>query len=259
MVKSRVRDFEKAEGVLRALGLRMTWTAVEGMKLTAREGATIPWADFQYFLDAFELEAPAQGPVCELTFKIVEGIIMSALSRGGKPRRKAFTRLALEAPPVDRHIESLDAGMTKLHDLVNARQPDEIRVFLLMLSHLVRWQVLEDFAREWVGHWARGMDAGSKEKDIEILLTLHYGQARGKRLQADTRLYRNAIAHGGFRWTSSRRVEFWTRDKHGVRRALAPLALEHLAYLYHQGEIRLRTLEAIARVLRGWGRHADGE
>ena len=67
----------------------------------------------------------------------------------------------------------------------------------------------------------------SKSEDLmqtgrELLLTVKYGIKTSEGLKADTKLYRNAIAHGHFKFVDEHHVEFWTRYK-GKKHKVAPL------------------------------------
>lgn len=127
-----------------------------------------------------------------------------------------------------------------------------------MFGHMVRWQALEDFAKEWVGHGGRCLNDNLKDKGVEALLMIKFVKQTPNVLMSDSRLYRNAIAHGGFQFSNEPPVRFWTRDSRGMRHELPPLTSGDILGLYTYLEIRLRTMEALGRVFRAWGRHASG-
>lgn len=196
------------------------------------------------------------------TFVAMEKIIFQALEDSKTRTRAEFQRRALNAPPVDRHIEELVASQSAVDDEIRELNKDgsaRIRTLVLvaMLGLLARWQILEDFVKEWVGHYGKGLNNSLKKDTIEILLSARGAWEIQKKLRADSRLYRNAIAHGGFRFVDDHNILFWTRDDRGKKHELPTFSSGDIIELNNRVTIRLRTMEALARVLRAWGRHSS--
>jgi len=263
LTRVRVDDLEKASRVLGALGLNATSSIVEAMRRKVTQRESIAWTEMQSFLHTFEEEATKKDPTCHMTFRLMEGILMKALNGAQSRTRTELKKRGLSAPDVDRHIDALDSGLSSVHAEIHfiTHPPEAIRLrrlaLFLMFGHVVRWQALEDFARRWVGHWGKGLDKKTKNDAIAALLTLKIVKDVKNVLMSDTQLYRDAIAHGGFEFVDDQQLNFWNRDKRGVKHDLPPLNVADLLGLYNMSEKRLRTMEAFARVFRAWGRHSS--
>ncbi len=247
---------KNAREVLEALGLKSTAEIVEEMEKDVESRKGISWSKMQVFLDTLENEAEKHSKTCKDTFETMEKILMTALG-DSKATRAELQKRALNAPAVNNHIDVLNGSLSTIHGQIqNTAQSKYTKSIplLLMFGHIVRWQVLDDFAKEWVGYWGKGLNEELIKTGREFLLTVKYGIETPEELKSDTRLYRNAIAHGHFKFVDEHHVEFWTRYK-GKKQEIAPLTSGDLLELYKRTEIRLRTMEAIARVLRAWGRH----
>lgn len=258
MVRSRKDDLKNAKEVSEALGLKFTADLIATMEKNIGERKRISWSMFEEFLDIFEIDAYKRSQICSRTFKTMEAIIMRALGESEAKSRSNLKDRALNAPPIDPHIDVLAGSLSIIHNEINEMKPTiqtQTLVLLSMFGHVIRWQALWNFTTEWVGHYGRGISEELKEKVKEELIWIKYGLR--KHMKADTRLYRNAIAHGHFRFKDEHHVEFWTRDSCGKRRGLRTLNSGDIVKLSDFTEIRLRTMEIFGRVLRAWGRHGD--
>ena len=96
------------------------------------------------------------------TFEMMEKILIQALDESKARTRAEFQKRALNAPAVDPHIDVLEGSLSSIHGQIqnNTRSKWTKNIaLLLMFGHIVRWQVLEDFAKEWVGYWGTGLRA----------------------------------------------------------------------------------------------------
>ena len=219
----------------------------------------ISWLEMQAFLDTFEDEAQKHNDTCRYTFESMEKILIAALDLFGSRSQSEILIRALNAPSIDHHIDALNAGLSTVHAEINHNTKSTSRkqtlALLLMFGHLVRWQVFEDFVKEWVGHWGEGLNQELKDSGVELLLTIKFVAQSKSTIKADTRMYRNAIAHGHFQFQDEQHLEFWNRDERNRKHKIPPLTLGDLLELYNRTEIRFRTMEAYSRVFRAWGRH----
>ncbi len=257
----RIDDLKNAREVLEALGLKLTAEIVKGMEIDVESSKGISWSKMQDFLDTLEIEAKKYCKTCKDTFEIMERILIQALEESKTRTRIEIQKRALNAPAVDPHIDVLNISLSSIHGQIQKTKGSEWTksiALLLMFGHIVRWQVLEDFVEEWVDHWGKGLNKNLIRTGRELLLTVKYGIQTPEVSKADTKLYRNAIAHGHFKFIDEHHVEFWDRYK-GKKLEIAPLTSGDLVELYQRTEIRLRTMEVIARVLRAWGRHPSDE
>lgn len=262
MGRSRVADLKNAKEVLNALKLKSTAKLVESMEGNVALRKGISWPEMQTFLDTFELEAQKHSKTCQQTFKFMEKILMQALDDSKGSTLSELKIRALHAPSVDHHIEALNAGLSTVHTeikgtsmkVTSSKQTCAL-LLMLMFGHVVRWQVLEDFVKEWVGHWGKGLNQELNDTGVELLLTIKFAAQSSSTLKADTRMYRNAIAHGHFQFKDEQHLEFWNRDERNRKHKLPSLTLGDLFELYNRTEIRFRTMEAYSRVIRAWGRH----
>jgi hypothetical protein len=197
MGRNRKNDLKKAKEVLDALDLESTARLIEIMEEKVGERKGILWSEMQAFLNAFETDSKRRGATCKETFETMEKILLQALDDSNARTLSELQNRGLQAPEIDSYIDALEAGLSIVHNEVKASTRTQTGVLLLMLGHVVRWQVLEDFAKEWVGHWGRGLSHDLKKTGVELLLTVKYGAQTSSTLMADSRLYRNAIAHGG--------------------------------------------------------------
>lgn len=278
MSKIRLDDFTRAREILQQqTGFTTATRAAAEMETRVTSRQEIPWSEMQTFLAEFEREANADGPTARETFALMESVIMASLKsrrwHRWLPRslrghvaakepasRRELQRLALTAPPVDAHTDALDGSLRFINDELNAGTLTLRQIaFLTMLGHIVRWQAIEDFASEWAGHYSRNLDPKLKADVVPLLLSIKFGMNTPGGKVADSQAYRNAIAHGGFRFPTPLQptdlIDFWTRDSRGKMHSLPPLNVADLIGLYNMAEKRLRMMEVFARVLRAWGRH----
>ena len=257
MGRSQIDDLKIAKEVLDELNLTSTAKLVQAMEENVANRRGISWHEIQAFLDNFKAEARMHSETCEQTFEAMEKIILQSLDDSNDRELPEFQNRALHAPSIDHHINALDAGLPTIHAEIKVTTRIQTCALLLMFGHTVRWQALEDFAIEWVGHWGKGFSKDRKKTGAELLLTVKFAGETPNTLKADSRMYRNAVAHGHFQFKDEQHIEFWNRDKCSRKHKLPPLTLGDLLELYNRTEIRFRTMEAFSRVIRAWGRHAS--
>lgn len=256
MVRSRLNDIKIAKEIAIQLKYKLSAPLIQQMEKKVMNKEKIDWSETQKFLDEFEIDTTNNSEIAKSTFDIMENVLLKAMDDAGNRSLKELENLAKSAPPIDRYIEILDGSLSIIHNEINTTRKKEVMVILLMFGHVIRWQALEDFAKSWVYHYGKGLsNDGLKKEAIEALIGIKLYTKTSTTIMADSRLYRNAIAHGGFKLTNLDMIDFWTRDERGVKHDLIPLNSGDIAGLYQFSEIRLRTMEIFARVLRAWGRH----
>lgn len=256
MGRSRLNDLKRAKEIAEQLEYILSARQIQHMEETVRNREKINWVMLQKFLDEFEIDTEKKGEISKRTFLIMQGILLKAMDDSGGRSQAKLKELALTSSPIDRYVEILEGNLRIIHDEIHKTKKKDILILLIMFGQIIRWQILEDFAKSWVYHYGKDLsDEGSKKEAIEVLLGISFFSSNQITIMADTRLYRNAIAHGGFKFINSDEIDFWTRDEKGIKHDLQSLNSGDLVGLYQFSEIRLRTMEIFARVLRAWGRH----
>lgn len=270
---ARLQDLETAVTLLSQHPLPETTAILNTMIATVRARKLIDWETFQTFFERFEAEAQAHSEFLGDMWRVIEGTILShpQLQVGG---RAALIRRALLAPAISEDVANFRQNRARFEKAIR-KHPYETddRTLLFLLGHVAQWQILDDLAKEWVGHWGSDYSPEYKDAVRQLLLCVNavknirpgprstpeeFSQAvldGSAKVLADSSLYRHAIAHSGF-LIMEREVSFWTRDASGKRHDLPPLSFKKIESLYDQFARRLDLLEAFARVTRAYGRHA---
>lgn len=118
MGRNRKNDLKKAKEVLDALGLKSTTKLVEAMEEKVDRRSGILWYEMQTFLDTFENEAQKHSGTCKETFEIMEELLLHALDVSNTRTRSELQDRGFCAPPIDPHIDALDAGLSTINNEV---------------------------------------------------------------------------------------------------------------------------------------------
>ena len=92
-----------------------TSSIATAMRRKVRKRESMTWIEVQEFLDVFERETATKDETCKVTFQLMEGILMTALTGTKATTRKELKDRSLAAPSIDRLVEALDAGLSSVH------------------------------------------------------------------------------------------------------------------------------------------------
>jgi hypothetical protein len=256
MGKKRIDDLKRAKEISDLLGLDDTSKRIEEMVKTVEKKESISWDQFINFVDYFEKETMCD-ETSKLTFDMLEKIIVTSLEKDGKMKKSELKDRCLKSPPIDRLLETLDGGLSVIHDEIYKTKSTNTGIILMMKGMVSRFQVIEDFSKGFIGHFGVGFDDELKSASLELLLSIKFAKEEGKNVFSDYRGYRDAIAHGGYKFNPDGTIEFWTKDSRGRKFDLPIINSGDVYELYNRSEKKLRIMEIFSRVLRAWGKYGD--
>lgn len=260
MARDGRNDLRVAADLLQSMGLHETAATVQAMRADVESATPLTWMELKTFLARLEKETLVKCPLVAPTFERMQGVMMAAFGGLPKARRGRLVKRGLEAPALDPTVRRMERTLPPIHDALqqlSGTRHHQATLLLALFGHAVRWHVLDDLVKEWVGHWGQGLSEQEQGDAIDFLLTIQSSTGPASTPGTETWLYRQSIAHGNFEVGTDGFVQFWNSDALGSTHPLPPLNAPDILNLYNLSELHLRAIELFARVMRGWARSAE--